>query len=665
MSSVNADASIAEGPTLSDQNTISEDGWLKESEWSAVIDRLNENGGDSPQHRESEVVRCDDPVQEEWLRRLDRLTPDPFKTIVRLQQEARERRDLREEREAHREEREARREERRARREERKANQKLLIARQTCRPSSLTYTRPLVPQPLGVQSPTSSPASHFSFCAACHSAHSLAWSEESSANLIDSCHRLTGRYSVPASFPSPPMPGFAWSTYLILVTRAKVQWWIWIARPKREIEQDMRMIQFLVRRAKIHARGLGEIQQLRRRIQLIRVRIQAKMNAPLDQNFQIDDISHVLTEESGERIHVSWKRRDAANVKRDPGHLDDISQFLSVYAPSSTEKRLIRTFKVGKDIELLKLPKNHENLSFMESRKRTKEEDNESPPAKRSRTEIGENLSLTKPLDHAGDNIDPLGQKRGRGINCPELEGDSRNGGEAEEPEVSVFVGPDAENNEEAPDVLELYLIRRRQQRLACMAAVAEMMETQKSRKSISPPATTFPTMMHDEPELDADEQALADATDKNCKIETLRAKEDGEDLREDLQEWLYRYIGRPPTRQSPPGCVPGAAVKERVAKRAATREEALALGIAPPINRKPAGYVAGAAVRRRVAERQTAREASAAEVRKMGAHRESHVDRRGDWFFRGGPTIPPKVEVVACEGAKPVSENAGMLTKA
>ncbi|KAK6966816.1 hypothetical protein R3P38DRAFT_3245341 [Favolaschia claudopus] len=170
---------------------------------------------------------------------------------------------------------------------------------------------------------------------------------------------------------------------------------------------------------------------------------------------------------------------------------------------------------------------------------------------------------------------------------------------------------------------------------------------------------------MDNNPEVDADRHALAAAKDKSCKIETLRTKKEGEDLPEDLQEWLYSYIGRPPTRTSPPGYIPGTAVMERVAKRGAAREEALALGIAPPLNRKPAGYVAGAAVRRRVEERQTAREASAAEVRKIVAHRESHVDRRGDWFFRGGPTMPLKVEVVACEGAKPVSETAGMLTKA
>ncbi|KAK6966813.1 hypothetical protein R3P38DRAFT_3245337 [Favolaschia claudopus] len=99
MSSVNADASIPERPILPD-HTTSEDGWLKEGEWSAIIDRLNENSpqhsASSDGHRDSELVRCgDDPVQEQWLRRLDRLTPDPFKTIVRHQQEARERRALR------------------------------------------------------------------------------------------------------------------------------------------------------------------------------------------------------------------------------------------------------------------------------------------------------------------------------------------------------------------------------------------------------------------------------------------------------------------------------------------------------------------------------------------------------------------------------------------
>ncbi|KAK7049168.1 hypothetical protein R3P38DRAFT_2765014 [Favolaschia claudopus] len=157
---------------------------------------------------------------------------------------------------------------------------------------------------------------------------------------------------------------------------------------------------------------------------------------------------------------------------------------------------------------------------------------------------------------------------------------------------------------------------------------------------------------------------ALTAAQDRECKIETLRAKEEGEELPEELQEWLFSYIGRPPVGTRPPGFVAGAAVRERVAARAAAREEALALGMAPPLTTKPPGYVAGADVRKRVQEKQQAREASKAEVRKMVAHREAHVRSPGDIFFRGGPVL--QVPQTAPEiSTTPVAERVGLMTKA
>ncbi|KAK6966815.1 hypothetical protein R3P38DRAFT_3245340 [Favolaschia claudopus] len=97
----------------------------------------------------------------------------------------------------------------------------------------------------------------------------------------------------------------------------------------------------------------------------------------------------------------------------------------------------------------------------MDSLKRTADDAGDNPPSKRVRRDAAEN----------NDHLGPKGITRDReeGVNVhQEPESDSMDTSEAENP---------GDNN--STNVLVLYQRRRHQQRLARMAAVAEMMDAQ------------------------------------------------------------------------------------------------------------------------------------------------------------------------------------------
>ncbi|KAJ7217415.1 hypothetical protein B0H12DRAFT_1078828 [Mycena haematopus] len=176
------------------------------------------------------------------------------------------------------------------------------------------------------------------------------------------------------------------------------------------------------------------------------------------------------------------------------------------------------------------------------------------------------------------------------------------------------------------------YMRRRHMQHLERQAAVAEMI--QERSRFVHNPA--------EQVESSADARDITDAEDKALKLQTMRSTAAGVPLTSLLQIWLTRYIPSPPIAK-PPGYVAGAAVRERVAARAAERRHR---GVSPkPSSTRPPGYIAGAAVRERVARKAAARKARQEKVAMLDRTRNSRTRRRGEVFFDGRPFVTAQLK--------------------